>query len=526
MPDAGLEGGAQADFALTAGPAQGATAGRLPSHFNGTPEVTPPPTPNTAAKFPGSMHNQAMQEALLQQMGNMGHIAPGMMAQAQAMIAMQQMWQQVQASQALLMQGTSPEGMQDALPGGVSANFGGLLGFQPQSATSAAQSGSFHGDNYRELPRNNVGVGAPPNTGHLNSLAQEHKAAAGAPASNHTSSESRLDLDAPEFTPVVQSVHEPALIAPSSLRSIKSNSSICSLGGQLDTVAEDEMHDQVLGSSWDTYQSYTNGLIVKNTFLQEAVEQSPSGMRLIASAAGRLDCLAGEATPTPTAGGENFVRSRDNTPRTYEESSSPLSRSNLHASGLQAQRSGMQPSRSWGARLDALAEEDSKVEDLGLYRVLENDRMFARQVSPNSGLPASALGSQGDALRSPEKRLQDTPFAADPGVRLRSVNSGAGSLSALAEEREELHDADIAVMQSSLDYLQDEAPLQSTAFGAGASDASNVSRLQASAMPGNVPLADMQWKVKNTFLDFEPSEPKGLGLRAVHTAAGRLDLMG
>jgi len=555
MPEALPEDGPQMNFASAAAAVQGVTAGRPPPHINGTPEVTPPPTPNTTPKFPGSMHGQAMQEAVLQQMGQMGHITPGMLAQAQAMLAMQQMWQQVQASQALLMQGTSPEGMQDSLPGGMPGNsapgalFGGLQAFQPPPAAGVAQSGPFPGDAYAP-DSSDVGIGASGNTGHLNSLAQEHKAAA---VSQHASSDTKLDLDAPEFTPVVQSVHEPALIAPSSLRSIKSSSSICSLGGQLDTVAEDETHDQMLGSSWDGYPSYTNGLIVKNTFLQEAVEQSPSGMRLIASAAGRLDCLAGEGTPTPTAAGETFVRSRDNTPRANEETPSPdstgrgqsgaFSRSNLHASGVQVtvkntfldfdsaqkQRSGLQPSSSWGGRLDVLAEECSKGEDVGLYRVPEGNHLFARQVSPNSGMPASALArpaSPGDALRSPEKRLQDTPFAAEPGSRLRSVGSGAGSLSALAEEKEELHDADVSVMQCSEDYLRDEAPLQSSGFGAGASNALNDPRLQASAMPGNVPLADMQWKVKNTFLDFEPSEPKGLGLRAVHTAAGRLDLMG
>lgn len=565
MPDGPGES-KQPDFATAAAAVQSVPAGKGPPRsfaamdFNqGTPEVTPPPTPHTAAKFapvaPASMQGQVMSEQLRQQMG---HNAPGIVAQAQAQLAMLQMWQAAQASQAqsvqlqaLLMQGTAPGSMQAALPGGVQGNlppaalFGGLAGFpnmsmvptgQAQAAGGLTQPGlmpdcsEFSGLSLDGAPTS-AAAAASVNAGHLNTLAQEHKAVAAAAASLHASGSPSLDLDAPEFTPVIQAAHEPAHIAPSSLRSIKSSGSICSLGGALDTVAEDDTSPQALASSWLSGQipDYTgeHNLIVKNTFLEQTVDQSPSCLRLIHSAAGRLDAL-GEATPTPTASGDGLARPRPGTPDPTDHSSSPGSGGRSQAAtasrvvqnpfldfeSAQKWHSGLHSSRSWGScgQLDVLAEESGR-EDLGFYRAPENGQhLFARQVSPGSGMPAGALASPGDALRPPEKRLQDTPFAGP----LRSVGSGAGSLSALAEEKEE---ADVSVFQPS-----DE----STGLAAVAPDSSSLPRFQA-AIPGSVPLADMLGSgitVKNTFLDFEPCEPRGLGLRPVHTAGGRLDLMG
>jgi hypothetical protein len=126
-----------------------------------------------------------------------------------------------------------------------------------------------------------------------------------------------------------------------------------------------------------------------------------------------------------------------------------------------------------------------------------------------------------------EKRLQDTPLASAepahiPPTSLRSVGSGA-ALSAMAAE-------DLYVTQQSLD-AEYSPPVAQGMSEFHFSGLSQVSQTAAGGEPrGQMYLPDMLGgggiKVKNTFLDFEPSQKHGLGLRSVHTYAGSLADLG
>lgn len=114
-----------------------------------------------------------------------------------------------------------------------------------------------------------------------------------------------------------------------------------------------------------------------------------------------------------------------------------------------------------------------------------------------------------------------TPLAG----RLRPVFSAAGRLDALAEDDDKghgnEHDASIAQQVSSSSGAR--------SVGRFPSGAPTDAHSEAAANLVGFGLGDMlgaNIKVKNTFLDFATEDPPVSRLRAVHTAAGRLDLLG
>lgn len=271
---------------------------------------------------------------------------------------------------------------------------------------------------------------------------------------------------------------EPAHIAPSSLRSIQSSSSICSAGGALDTVHEDGVPPEQWGHQYDLdlggLQLPLPGdssslVVVKNTFLDEKWAPSPSCMRTIQSAAGRLDAL-GEATPSSMEGPDHTILGSD--VKTVEDH----------------WRSG---------NLYALQQEGNNAATGAspLSRVPENKSLFGRQVSGVSELSESCADvldhHPSHAVASPlqkagEKRLQENPAFVAQGLTY--------------------------VTQPSLE--QDDQDDQEGPEG------QEVEPTTGSSDGAGVQLQRIGITVKNTFLDFEPE--RRAGLRAVHTYAGQL----
>jgi len=323
-----------------------------------------------------------------------------------------------------------------------------------------------------------------------------------------------------------QAFDEPAQIHPASLRSIKSSGSICDMG------SHDGSHDG------DTVPKTT--MVTKNTFLEEVSEPAASSMRYVHSADGRLDMLA-SGMSTPSAGSPqyrpqeiHFDEPNAQFAFQMEVAETPVRRiaSGTRLSTVQEMPQGAGSSVS----RPLMPRPSSSGNMMNHWAQLPEDRPFDPQESPvrvDANAPSKiSIGSLRSA-GSGNNLAAMAPDNEDVHPALRSVGSGlnlaamgdggsdpaspqlrhVGSGNALAS----MATQDVYISQLSADSEFEGGDQQDSEFmlrGFGARERLSLD----DALNESV-------RVKNTFLEFnDPRQNKGL--RQVHTAAGRLDVMG
>lgn len=158
-------------------------------------------------------------------------------------------------------------------------------------------------------------------------------------------------------------------------------------------------------------------------------------------------------------------------------------------------------------------------------QVDDDDDLQDRGIPPigmGMGMPMGVSGQHTQALKVKNTFYDYETDCTPLGSRLRPVLSAAGRLDALGDEEE-----------TGLGGLTSMATVPSvispSSAPPGVSDLQQVGGLSPNSDPlRRHDLADglgSLFTVKNTFIECEEPQAEGVGLRAVHTAAGRLDMM-
>jgi len=145
---------------------------------------------------------------------------------------------------------------------------------------------------------------------------------------------------------------------------------------------------------------------------------------------------------------------------------------------------------------------------------------------PMSGMPPIGMtGQQAQALKVKNTFLDYEADCTPLGQRLRPICSAAGRLDALADEEEtglgSALASSIAPVPSIISPNSAPPGVGDLNHVGGLSPASDPLRRHDLASDGLGSL----FTVKNTFIECEEPPVEGAALRAVHTAAGRLDMM-